>query len=78
MVLSVFDLRIEREGAVMYPHVRQFETRALEVEGEARLAHERRAAADQRKSQATSKQPGWNRILSSGRPVPPRLGDCRD
>ena len=72
MFLFVFDLRIE--GGAMYPHVRQFETRALEVEAEIRLARERTAARPRRR---TAKQSvGWSRVLSTGRAVPPALGDC--
>jgi hypothetical protein len=54
----------------MYPQVRQFETRALEAEAEARLAWERRAAARRARLTAT-KRVGWSRTLSTGRPVPP-------
>ena len=61
----------------MYPQVRQFETRALETEQEAKLASERRAAA--RRARLTVSKPiGWARVLSKGRTVPPALGDCRD
>lgn len=61
----------------MYPHVRQFETRALEVEAQARLARERHTAG----SGARGTRPNrvsWSRVLSVGRSIPPALGDCRD
>ena len=61
----------------MYPQVRQFATRALETEAEARLAWERREAA-RRDRKTEPRRVGWSRSLSTGRPVPPALGDCRD
>ena len=61
----------------MYPHVRQFETRALELEAEARLAQERRpTGSDARRTE--KKHVGWSRVLPTGRSVPRALGDCRD
>jgi hypothetical protein len=74
MVLSVIETT-SRGGAV-YPHVRQFETRALEAEADARLVRERRVAKQARLT--APERVGWSHVLSSGRPVPPALGDCRD
>jgi hypothetical protein len=70
-------IKATSEGGAVYPQVRQFETRALETEADARLAWERRAAA--RRARLTeTKQVGWSRMLSTGRPVLPAIGDCRD
>lgn len=61
----------------MYPHVRQFETRALEREAEARLARGRRTTVSEARRTGKT-HVGWGRVLPTGRSVPPALGDCRD